>query len=99
MTTKPEPKPNPHNLPTYSDGTLRKYTDLGCYPVLYLDSRDNVLCAECAEESRSSEYTAEHPVVADVNYGDPHLHCDECSERIESAYAEDDEDEETTDDV
>lgn len=68
------------------DGKLYKFTQLGGSPILYLDEHDNVLCAECATENMNGE---DGPVVAEVNWEDPDLFCDECSERIESAYAED----------
>lgn len=67
-------------------GHLRHYSNTGGYPVLYLDQHDNVLCGNCAN-SPDDEYTIVS--AAAVNYGDPCLHCDQCSERIESAYAED----------
>ncbi len=78
-------------------GKLAKYTSFGCYPLFYLDAHDSVLCADCAnaEEQCAAEERAELgvvlaavPVVADVNWEDAHLDCDECSARIESAYAE-----------
>lgn len=64
-------------------GQLRKYTDLGGYPLFYLTKRDCVLCPLCANEEKAVI------VAADANWEDPELYCDECSERIESAYAED----------
>jgi len=76
------------SLPTRdSDGRLPSFTSVGCYPILYLDKHDNVLCPQCANEQDPDGDDA--PVVADVNWEDPDLFCDECSERIESAYAED----------
>jgi hypothetical protein len=73
------------------DGKLRKYTEWGCAPMLYLDAKDNVLCPECAQEALEdvTDNPDDIPVMADINYEDPSLYCDECSERIESAYAED----------
>jgi hypothetical protein len=68
-------------------GKLVKYTSLGCYPVFYLDNSGHaVLCATCAN---ADEDNGREPSAADINWEDPALLCDECSERIESAYAED----------
>lgn len=69
---------------------LRKYTDLGGYPLFYVTNTHGVLCADCATE-RVSEKTEDQPIDADVNYEDRSLYCEDCSERIESAYAEEEE--------
>lgn len=70
-----------------SDGKLPAYAWPGGYPLFYLDKHDNVLCPRCANEQDPDGDDA--PVVGDANWEDPSLYCDECSERIESAYAED----------
>jgi hypothetical protein len=70
-----------------SDGKLPAFTSFGCYPLLYLDRHDNVLCPECANGYEPGDDDA--PVDVGENWEDPALHCDECSARIESAYAED----------
>lgn len=72
------------------EGKLVKYTSLGCYPLFYLDGEDNVLCADCANAGEANADEPVSPVACDANWEDPDLHCDECSARIESAYAEDD---------
>lgn len=69
------------------DGTLAKYAWPGGYPLVYLSRRGNVLCPDCATESLGDE--DDPPVDGDANWEDPSLYCDECSQRIESAYAED----------
>ena len=67
------------------DGTLPAFAFPGGYPLYYLDEEGNTLCPECAR--KNDEYTS--PLAAyGVNYEDPKLHCDDCSRRIESAYAE-----------
>ncbi len=67
--------------------TLPAFAWPGGYPLFYFDEENNILCPKCA--NRSEEYNS--PVhEVDVNYEDPSLHCDNCSKRIESAYAEDD---------
>lgn len=80
-------------LPRMRDGSLRKYTEYGVYPLFYVDAACIVLCAECANDSED-EYESgdnERPIAADVNYENRHLHCEECGKRIESAYAEEEE--------
>jgi hypothetical protein len=52
------------------------------------------LCRHCAASERASIGTTTGSdgwcvVAIDVNWEDPELHCDNCSGRIESAYAED----------
>lgn len=77
----------PFDLEAHSNsltGKLYKFSSLGCYPMFYFDKEDNVLCADCAQKER------DNIAAADANWEDPSLYCDECSERIESAYAEDD---------
>ena len=73
-----------NTLPRNEDGTLAEYAWPGGYPLFYLtDDEGDILCPACANKE------ADHPLVADVNYEDPALYCDECGNRIESAYAED----------
>ena len=62
--------------------TLAKYTSIGSYPLGYLDGEDNTLCAECASEETGK-------VTPFINYENASCYCDECSTRIESAYAGD----------
>jgi hypothetical protein len=74
----------------------RTYTDLGGYPLFYVTRDNGVLCPACA--NRNLKLTlGDDPqwriVDCDVNYEDPELYCDNCSERIESAYAEEEADE------
>lgn len=68
------------------NGKLRKLASIGCYPVFYMTRKGQALCADCATEVMHEDTG---PVDADVNWEDPDLFCDECSQRIESAYAED----------
>lgn len=71
-------------LPRDSDGKLSSYAWPGGYPLYYLDNENNVLCPKCANKDGMSTEV----VAADINYEDGELYCDDCSERIESAYAE-----------
>ena len=69
------------------NGQLPAYAFPGGYPLFYLDKENNVLCQKCANEN--DEFAA--PLVAaDINYENAQLYCDQCSKRIESAYADDD---------
>lgn len=68
-----------------TDANPRRFTDIGCYPLFYLDSHDSVLCPRCAG---TAEAEGEAMAACGINWEDPDLYCDECSERIESAYAE-----------
>lgn len=72
---------------------LDRYTFPGAYPLFYIDSENSALCADCAVKSLS-EYICDQfrPITADVNYEDRSLYCDQCSKHIESAYAEDQDD-------
>ncbi len=73
-------------IPIMSDGKPRSFTEWGCYPIFYV-TRDSILCPECAARAHESD---EDNLVrgADVNWEDPDMRCSDCSERIESAYAE-----------
>ena len=64
---------------------LPGYAWPGGYPMYYLDAENNVLCVKCANDN--DDYNAAI-TGADVNWEDANLHCDHCSERIESAYAD-----------
>jgi hypothetical protein len=71
-----------NNIETYEDGTFPKRTGFGCYPLFYVTKKDDTLCANCANAEK-------HNVLCqDANWEDAFLFCDECGDRIESAYAE-----------
>ena len=67
-------------------GQLKKYVFPGGYPVFYLtaDSLDN-LCPDCAQQYEDSGGKLE---ISLINWEDPMLFCANCQEKIESAYAE-----------
>lgn len=68
-----------------NDGKLRSFTSIGGYPLFYV-TKGSCLCPDCATDNDQND-----PIVAaDVNWENPDLYCDECSARIESAYAEND---------
>jgi hypothetical protein len=67
----------------------------GGYPMFAITSDGGALCHKCCKtEARSigSTYGSDGWAITalDVNWEDPGLYCDHCSERIESAYAEPD---------
>ena len=81
---------------THKDVVVEKlvvYAWPGGYPVFYIDGNQCVLCPSCAQEAiddhEDGHWLKDLPVAYDVNWENPHLHC-ECGERIESAYAEED---------
>lgn len=82
-------------LPRNSDGTLASYSQLGMYPLYYITKDGGVLCPECARNAEAEGLTKDPDdpqwfiVAADVNYEDASLYCDNCDDRIPSAYAED----------
>ena len=62
------------------------------YPLWYVIDGYKCQCNECATVSKTEGYSIE----VQVNLDDLNLWCDECSEKIESAYA--DEEDDNTDD-
>lgn len=72
----------PSRLP---DGTLPAFTSAGCYPLVYLTKRGNVLCAKCATANDDSD---DPTTSGDIHWEGAPLDCDQCSWGIESAYGE-----------
>ena len=71
-----------------------RYAWPGGYPMYYLTADSGVLCPGCVESAIADGTACDpkdpgHIVGHDANWEDPHLYCDGCGERIESAYAED----------
>lgn len=81
-------------LPRNDDGTLASWAWPGGYPIYYLDGNSQVLCPKCANKADKDpdEWDDWKAQAAGINYEDSALYCDNCSERIESAYAEDETD-------
>ena len=59
----------------------------GGYPLCYV-AEYLVICPDCVNDPESDFYDADS--TPQINWEDSALFCDCCSERIESAYAEDD---------
>ena len=79
------------------NGELQAYAWPGGYPVFYVTADGGVLCPTCASCKEVRQAVIECPdddqwrvVAADVNYEDDALFCDNCNERIESAYGDPD---------
>lgn len=76
------------------DSKGRPATYAECYPVFHVTPDGDALCAACAKE-RETHHAGfakpsrrEMPEASDVNWENSELYCDDCGERIESAYAE-----------
>jgi len=68
----------------------------GGYPIFYITKDGGRLCSRCANDNikLTSDPQAEDDwriVAADINYEDPDLFCDNCCERCESAYGDNNE--------
>lgn len=74
-----------------------RYTSLGCYPKFLVMRDGGALCMKCVKEERDLIVQSHidkgasgwEPETFDVNWEDASLWCDNCGQRIESAYAED----------
>jgi len=71
-----------------SDGTLDSWAWPGGYPLYYLTRDGDTVCSSCASREIDHSQAA---IATDVNWEDPSLYCDDCNQRIASAYAEDEE--------
>jgi len=85
-----------HIHPETGKRELDAYAWPGGYPVFYVEkgfSGESVVCRKCAnhtvnETETAAENTSHRIVGWDINYEDPDLYCSACGDRIESAYAE-----------
>lgn len=81
--------------------TLRagKVTTLGCYPLYFITHDGAALCFDCAKKQfrqvvwdfMHKTSTGWRVVACDVNWESTDTHCDHCSEKIPSAYGDDEE--------
>jgi len=66
----------------------------GCYPLYYLTKDCGVLCPDCVNNNNELVTDPDDPqwyiVAFDINYENTSLHCENCGNRIESAYGDDD---------
>lgn len=80
----------------YHKGQANSYAWPGGYPIFYVTTDGAALCPRCmtAERKQIVRSTVENSRDGwnvsgqDVNWEDSELYCDNCSKRIESAYAE-----------
>jgi hypothetical protein len=64
---------------------LPSYTSIGCYPIVYLTRRGDVMCANCATLDDNDD----NPVSdAGVHWEGPDHTCDECGDNLPSAYGD-----------
>lgn len=85
-----------------TDGKVDVLAWPGCYPLYYITKDNGVLCPECVNKNISlvtdPDDSQWYIVAYDANYENTSLYCDHCNERIESAYA-DDEDQDDDEEV
>lgn len=85
---------------THLQESLRegRYTSIGSYPKFMVAGDGGCLCWDCVISNLQQigetltdkdVHNGYYPLGFDVNWENPTLYCDGCSERIESAYAED----------
>lgn len=83
-------------MPKEFTGEIVPYALPGGYPVFVVTLDGGTLCVKCAQEARDRGLTGDPEdaqwflIGAEVNYEDGELYCDDCYERIPSAYAEED---------
>jgi len=81
------------DIPIDDKGDYISYDWPGGYPIFYVTKDCGVLCPKCANENKELTKDIEDPqwfiVDCDINYEDESLYCDNCNEKIESAYGED----------
>lgn len=100
IPTPSAPREPNDRLPRDDDGKFTAYAWPGGYPLYYITKDGGVLCGKCAREAEAEGLTSDpgdpqwYIVAAEVNWEDTSLYCDHAGERIESAYAEDDDTEE-----
>ena len=73
------------------------FTSYGSYPRFAFTNDGAVICPKCCREEISSIMVADNSdgwllVGDEINYEDCSLYCDNCNEKIPSAYGEDPED-------
>lgn len=86
---------------TTPTGDVSAYAWPGGYPLYYLAADNETFCTECVNKhiKRIVDATIDGDnkewelVARDVNWEDANMQCVQCNKRIESAYAEDSEDE------
>jgi len=76
------------------NGRCDKYVWPGGYPIYYVCADGGILCPDCVDVERELIDAADESdkqwlvVDQEINYEDGSLYCDNCSNRIEAAYAD-----------
>jgi hypothetical protein len=76
---------------TFSHLEWESHSDLGGYPLFYLTADMGVLCPCCANENMRLTLDGDDQwriVAVEINYEDEDLMCDNCYQKIASAYGE-----------
>jgi len=95
MNTSTAPTKEQAKAATIAAQVSEGYAWPGGYPLFAVTDDGRCLCPTCCKDNAdiiASSYKGDgwRVVGQDVNWEDPQLYCDHCSERIESAYAEQD---------
>ena len=75
------------------EGRCYRYAWPGGYPLFYLCADGGILCADCVDAEKELIDSADEAdkqwfvIAQEINYEDG-LYCDNCNNRIESAYAD-----------
>lgn len=69
------------------NGKLPHCTDIGGYPVYYINHHNSVFCDDCANKY------ADEIVAHEIHWEGQPLTCDDCNKDIESAYGDPNEEE------
>ena len=81
------------DIPIDDKGDYISYAWPGGYPIFYVTKDCGVLCPKCSNENKELTKDKDDPqwfiVDYDVNWEDESLYCDNCNEKIESAYGGD----------
>ena len=76
------------------NGRCEKYAWPGGYLVFYICANGGILCPDCVDAEKELIDAADQSdeqwlvIAQEINYEDGSLYCDNCSNRIESAYAD-----------
>lgn len=90
------------------NGKFPAYAWPGGYPIFYVTADSAALCPDCVNDPDNPAHTGAEArtkgiddpqwriVASDVNWEDTSLYCDHCNKQIPSAYGDDGDEEELT---
>lgn len=65
---------------TLADGSLLRFSSVGSYPIVYLDSKDRCLCNNCASQTtEEDDPIVKYDIIEDQSED---VFCDSCSDQI-----------------